>query len=63
MVGNCNNICYSPTVIHKKQSPAFDDELFQSHTAHGLCNYTFQQKRQCACVLVCVCVCLCVCSV
>jgi hypothetical protein len=36
MVGNCYNVCYSATVIHKKQSPTFDDELFQSHTAHGL---------------------------
>ena len=36
MVGNCYNICYLATVIHKKHSSTFDDELFQSHTAHGL---------------------------
>jgi hypothetical protein len=36
MAGNCYNICYSATGMHKKQNPTFDDELFQSHTAHDL---------------------------
>jgi hypothetical protein len=36
MFENCYNICYSAPVIHKKHGPTFDDELFQSNTAHGL---------------------------